>query len=89
MPEFYEAARNKWIEFSDEIHALPDHLLEKSKEIRKDINKNFILYDISETYWKQTEDTKDFVTYNEFRDRLIFWLDNRIIWLDGYFKVTE
>lgn len=89
MPEFYEAARNKWIEFSDEIHALPDHLLEKSKEIRKDINKNFILYDISETYWKQTEDTKDFVTYNEFRDRLIFWLDNRIIWLDKYFEVTK
>ena len=90
MPEFYEAAREKWIEFSEEIHSLPNHLLEKSNELRKDINKNFIRHEVlGKPYWKQTPDTVAFRTYNEFRDRLIFWLDNRIMWLDNYFKVTE
>ena len=89
MPEFYEVARDKWIEHYDEIHSLADHLIEKSEELKKDISRNFIRYDISKPYWKQTPDTENFVTYNEFRDRLIFWLDNRIIWLDKYFEATK
>ena len=90
MPEFYEAARKKWIECYDDIHALPDHLIEKSVELSEDIENNFLRHDVlGKPYWRQTPDTAEYVTYDEFLDRLVFWLDNRLIWLDDYFKVKK
>ena len=90
MPEFYEAAREKWIEHYDEIHSLPDHLMDKSAEIRKDINRNFLRHDVlGKPYWRQTPEMAEFVTYNEFRNRLVYWLEDRIAWLDGYFKAED
>jgi hypothetical protein len=86
MPQFYELVRQKWIDNYDLIHGITAEIYEKAEQMQYDINLNFRCWDVlGKPYWRMTEEMADLDTYEGFLDRLAWWLDNRIIWIDKEF----
>ena len=90
MPEFYNLVKEKWIENYDLIHSLVSDIYAKAEEMEYDIDLNFRCWDVlGKPYWRMTEEMADLDTYEGFLDRLAWWLDNRIVWIDKEFGIYE
>lgn len=90
IPEFYELVRQMWIDNYDLIHNLTNEIYRKAAELEYDINLNYRRWDVlGKPYWRMTEEMADLDTYDGFLERLVWWLDNRIIWIDKEFGIYE
>ncbi len=90
IPEFYELVKEKWIENYDLIHSLVGDIYAKAEAMDYDIKLNFRRWDVlGKPYWRMTEEMADLDTYEGFLDRLAWWLDNRIVWIDKEFGIYE
>ncbi len=89
MPQFREWVMDKWVQNYALIHAIPTDITAKATYMRADIHRNYRRWSvIGQPYWRMTEECAAYTTYDQFLSRLTLWLENRMKWIDGQFKLT-
>ena len=91
-PEFFELAREHYIEKYDMIHSIPNMIYEKFGEIYSDLELNFERWDVlGKSHWRSLPELDSFTTVGEHVNYYIKWIKNRIAWLEAeeQFNITK
>ena len=83
-PEFFDLAREKYIENYEKIHSIPDIIYDTYDRIKTDIDLNFKRWKVlGKHHWRALPYQTVFTTAKEHVDYYASWITNRIGWLEA------